>query len=59
MRKVLQNGMSFANERVNPCGVFARPLLLYAFFMRGNFIGLSKTFLGDFFYAKIQKIDAF
>ena len=56
MRKVLQNGMSFANERVNPCGVFARPLLLYAFFMRGNFIGLSKIFLGDFFMQKFKRL---
>ena len=49
MRQVLQNGMSFANER-ETCGIFTRPLLFNAPFLRTNFIGLSKLFLGDFFY---------
>ena len=54
MRQVLQNGMSFANER-ETCGVFMRPLLFSAF-KRLNFIGLSKFYLGDFFMSKIKKL---
>lgn len=44
VRKVLQNGMSFANERVT-CGTFARPLLssTFSFLRVQNFIGLSKN----------------
>ena len=50
MRKVLQNGMSFANER-ETCGVFARPLLFYIQIC--NILSVSlKIVLGDFFYAK-------
>ena len=55
MREVLQNGMSFANERLT-CGVFTRPLSFSALsFYRVNFIGLSKCNLGDFFMSKNLK----
>ncbi len=50
MRQVLQNGMSFANER-ETCGIFVRPLLFYIRIC--NILSVSlKIVLGDFFYAK-------
>lgn len=49
-RKVLRNGMSFANERFFACGAFARPLFLIALLRPFN-IGLS--FTGDFFMVNI------
>ena len=57
MRQVLQNGMSFANER-GTCGVFTRPLL-FSMFTKVNVSILSvslKIFLGDFFMSKIKKL---
>ena len=54
MRKVLQNGMSFANERDCTCDIFARPLLFYIRICIILSVSL-KIILGDFFYAKVKK----
>ncbi len=57
MRQVLQNGMSFANERVT-CGIFTRPLL-FSMFTKVNVSILSvslKNFLGDFFMSKFKSV---
>ena len=51
MRKVLQNGMSFANERFSPA-VSLRVRYYFKVNFHQNFIGLSKFILGDFFNAK-------
>ena len=51
MRKVLQNGMSFANERLRPA-VSLRVRYYFIVLLHGNFIGLSKFHLGDFFNGK-------
>ena len=51
MRKVLQNGMSFANERVNPA-VSLCVRYYFIVFLHKNFIGLSNVILGDFFNGK-------
>ena len=55
MRKVLQNGMSFANERNIP----AVSLRVRYYFLQkfcNNCIGLSKNVLGDFFMSKIKRL---
>ena len=43
--------MSFANERESPA-VSLRVRYYFIAFIRKNFIGLSKFYLGDFFNAK-------
>ena len=50
---MLQNGMSFANEKGTPCGSFMRPLRFYRVLSRKKSIGLSKFILGDFFNEKL------
>ena len=52
-RKVLQNGMSFANER-ETCGVFTRPLLFSALFFGARVLSVSLNLFWEIFLCSIS-----